>query len=96
MAQLHKKQTLSIPGAKAKPTKQPVDVPGPTPKKSSEGGRAKFALKCFVFVMSLALTVTTILGVLMALRYGGEPRTVWIVVALGTLFPAAVVLLTRH
>ena len=95
MAQLHKKQTLSVPAAKGKPARTPADLPASTPKKGSEGAGTKFALKCFVFMMSLALTLTTILGVLMALRYGGEPRTVWMVVALGTLFPIAVVLLTR-
>ena len=95
MAQLHKKQTLSVPAAKSKLAKSPADLPAATPRKSTEGVGSKFALKCFVFVMSLALMLTTILGVVMALRYGGEPRIVWMVVALGSLFPVAVVLTTR-
>jgi hypothetical protein len=95
MAQLHKKQTLSVPAAKSKQTKAPADSPTAAPKKDTEGAGAKLALKCFVFAMSLALMLTTILGVVMALRYGGKPRIVWMVVTLGTLFPIAVVLITR-
>jgi PepSY-associated TM helix. len=96
LAQLHKKQTLLIPAAKTKPPKiATADSQAPAVKKSSESLDARFALKCFVFVMSLALMLTTILGVVMALRFGGKPRTVWMVVAAGTLFPIAVVLVTR-
>jgi hypothetical protein len=99
MAQLHKKQTLSIPHAKNEATRAPVEAPDTSKqdatRKSSDRAGMKSALKYFVFVMSLALTLTTILGILIALRYGGESWIVWVVVILGTVFPLAVVLVTR-
>ncbi len=94
MAQLHKKQTLSIPAPKNKAQLTPVaETHVSAPKKSADDGATKFALKCFVFVMSIALMLSTILGIIMALRYGGDARIVWAAVFVGTLFPVAVVLL---
>ena len=61
--------------------------------KKSQDGTAKLALKCFVFLMSMALMLSTILGVIMALRYGGDTRIVWVVVLCGVLFPITVVML---
>lgn len=100
MAQLHKKQTLYLPAPKNKLQAVAADQQEGTPKKKSDsgtkksqGGSSKFALKCFVLAMSIALMLSTILGVIMALRYGGDARVVWGAVLLGVLFPIAVVML---
>lgn len=108
MAQLHKKQTFYLPAPKIKAQAASVADPqdgsakhhsGERKKKAaigtrnSEDGTAKFALKGFVFVMSIALMLSTILGVIMALRYGGDARVVWMVVLSGVLFPIAVTML---
>jgi hypothetical protein len=99
MAQLHKKQTLDIPPAKIRENKQSNAQLKPTsadalpavPKQNSDEDKTKFALKCFVFVMSFALMLPTILGMVMAFRYGGNPRVVWAVLLVGALFPVAIV-----
>ena len=101
MAQLHKKQTLNVPQPKTRENKEakaqlkPIaaDASPVAPKKNPDQEKSKFALKCFVFAMSISLMLTTILGVIMAFRYGGNPRVVCGVVLLGSLFPVAVVLL---
>ncbi|HWA93331.1 MAG TPA: hypothetical protein VG844_01930 [Terracidiphilus sp.] len=94
MAQLHKKQTAQIPPPKnrAQP-KKGDEAPAATAKQKTGNNGAKLALKWFVFVMSLALMLTTFLGVMMALRYGGSVRVVWAVVLFGVLFPVAIVLM---
>jgi hypothetical protein len=43
--------------------------------------------------MSVALMVTTFLGIIMALLYGGDWRIVSVTVLLGVLFPVAMTLL---
>jgi hypothetical protein len=94
LAQLHKKQTMAVPAPKAKAQSDASIAPhNNSSKEKSKELRSKFVLQCFVFVMSIALMVTTFLGILMALQYGGNPRTVWIVILFGCLFPAAVLLL---
>lgn len=101
MAQLHKKQTLYVPPPKIRENKEsraqlkPIatDPALVAPKKNPDDNKTKFALKCFVFVMSFGLMLSTILGVIMALRYGGDARMVWLTVLLGVLFPVAVVVL---
>ena len=96
MAQLHKKQTFTVPAPKRK---TPVavslvsDPPAASVKKSAGDGRTKFALKCFVFLMSMALMLSTLLGVVMALRFSKDARLIWAVVLCGVLFPVAVALL---
>jgi hypothetical protein len=94
MAQLHKKQTLVIPPPKSKaPGAAAGDMHTAPDKKPASDSTAKFALKCFVFAMSIGLVLSTLFGVVMALLYGGDSRIVWVVVLAGLLLPAAVMLL---
>ncbi len=101
MAQLHKKQTFNVPPPKIREKKddkgelKPIvaDESPVVPGKNPDGDKTRSALKYFVFVMSIAFILTTILGVVMALRYRGNPRVVWTVILIGTLFPVAVMLL---
>ena len=96
MAQLHKKQTLTIPAPKAKAPAAPAadthDAPAPD-KKPAAGNLSRFVLKCFVFAMSIGLILSTLLGIVMALLYGGDWRVVWAVVFAGAVLPAAILLL---
>lgn len=96
IAQLHKKQTMQIPAPKNK-SRVKATVPDPsadvTPKAAGENGRAKLALKSFVLVMSVALILTTVLGVVMAFRFGGNAGVVWAALLIGTLFPVAIAML---
>ena len=107
MAQLHKKQTFIVPPVKAKVKTESIADSAPISAKKvdvaenkvDEGAKksgndtSKFALKWFVFIMSIALMLSTVLGVVMALRYGGDARLVWAMIAFGTLFPLAVAVL---
>lgn len=92
MAQLHKKQSLVLPDPKPKKEKNRTDDPS-APKKQSKAPASKIALKVFVLAMSVALAVTTLLGILMALLYGGDWRVASVVVLLGIVFPIAVTVL---
>jgi len=94
MSQLHKKQTLSVPAPKTKAPKGPISDPPTDPiKKDTRDVKMKFVLKCFVFIMSIGLMLSTVLGVIMALRYGKDARLIWALVLVGFLFPVAVALL---
>ncbi|HEY4381990.1 MAG TPA: PepSY domain-containing protein [Acidobacteriaceae bacterium] len=94
MAQLHKKQTLALPSPKGKAQTVSAKEPGMLPsKKAPSHNTGKFVFKCFVFVMSIGLMFSTILGIAMALLYGGDSRTVWTAVFAGVLLPAALLLL---
>ena len=96
MAQLHKKQTLVIPQPKSKAsTATDADTRPVSDKKlaATADSTAKFALKFFVFVMSIGLMLSTLLGIVMALLYGGDYRVVWAIVLAGVALPVAVMLL---
>jgi hypothetical protein len=88
MAQIHKKQTMAVPAPKIKtPSSDSAGVPK---KKASI---AKLALQFFVVLMSAALLATTLLGIIMALMYGGDRRMTMLAIIAGTLFPVSVMLL---
>ncbi|HEY4050009.1 MAG TPA: hypothetical protein VGM27_24370, partial [Acidobacteriaceae bacterium] len=93
-AQIHKKQTLALPTPKPqKPiTETGDDRPIPA-KKVSKTPASKVVLQCFLVAMSVALIVTTFLGIIMALLYGGDWRIATVTVLLGILFPIAMTLL---
>jgi hypothetical protein len=96
MAQIHKKQTMSLPKEKTKPASPELDTrDAVAPKKASASASAKssWLFKCFVLVMSVGLMVTTLLGIYMAFRYGGSPLLVWGMLTAGTLLPAALLFL---
>jgi uncharacterized iron-regulated membrane protein len=92
MAQLHKKQTLSVPTPKTKtPTNGQGDVTvSPVKRKASTSKRA---LQFFVVLMSIALMATTFLGITMAFMYGGDRRMTVLALLAGTFFPISVILL---
>lgn len=94
IAQMHKKQTLVLPTPKhQKPVNDSGDDRAIPTKKASKTPRLKVTLQWFVVAMSLALVVTTFLGIIMALLYGGDWRVASVVVLLGILFPVAVAML---
>jgi hypothetical protein len=92
MAQIHKKQTLVVTASKIKtPTNDPAAAHGSSAKKKAPVGR--LALQVFVVLMSVALMATTILGMIMAFMYGGDPRITALALVAGILFPISVMLL---
>jgi hypothetical protein len=92
MAQLHKKQTLSLAKEKSK-LKQADSVPDDPAvhKKADLPRKSALPLKCFVVVMSVGLIVTTLLGIYMAFRFGVSPWLIWGLLAAGTLLPVAMI-----
>lgn len=50
-------------------------------------------LMIFVFVMAVSFVITTVLGVIMALRQGGSRRAAYYCLAFGVAFPVALVLI---
>lgn len=92
MAQLHKKQTLSLTKEKSKPAKSDPSDPV-SPKKNGQPQKSALPLKCFVLVMSLGLIATTILGIYMAFRFGEHPGLIWGMLIGGTLLPIAMIFL---
>lgn len=94
MAQLHKKQTFVLPAPKPKAAVGSPQDSRPAPEKKPAGTKASvLVLKCFVFVMSIGLALSTLLGIAMAFFYGGDARVVWAVVLAGIVLPIAVTLL---
>lgn len=94
MAQLHKKQTLALPAPKAqKPAKDSGDTRSTTVKKSPKVSGERLVMQCFVVAMSIALMMTTLLGIVMALLYGRKRWIACVVVSCGIFFPIAVALL---
>ena len=96
MAQIHKKQTTSLPKEKTKPASPEADGREAAATKKAPAsalGKSSLPFKSFVVVMSAGLMVTTLLGVYMAFRYGGNQRLVWGVLIAGTLLPAALLFL---
>ncbi len=59
----------------------------------SGGGLSSFSLKVFVLVMSGGFVVMTILGVVMAVKYGRSRRAVFYSLAFGVMFPLILVLI---
>ena len=53
----------------------------------SGGGLSSFTLKIFVLIMTVSFIVMTILGVVMALKYGRSRRAVYCCIAFGVTFP---------
>lgn len=94
MAQIHKKQTMSLPKAKSKPT-QPDPAPGDPAirNKPAQPVESSLPLKCFVLAMSIGLIATTLLGIYMAFRFGGDQRIIWAMLAGGTVLPIAMMVL---
>jgi hypothetical protein len=58
----------------------------------SGGGLSSFSLKVFVLVMTVSFIVTTILGVVMAVKFGHSRRAVFYCLVTGVLFPLVLIL----
>lgn len=87
LAQLHKKQTAQIrqrPPAPPQGRREERETPRPKPPQPL----STTLLKWFVFVMSLGLITTSLLGVYMAFQYNRDRRMIWALLALGTVIPA--------
>lgn len=94
MAQLHKKQTLSLLAPKAKAQGISAKDASISPANKAAGNNTgKFVLKCFVFAMSVGLIFSTLFGIVMALLYGGDKRLVCVAVLAGVLLPVTIILL---
>jgi hypothetical protein len=50
-------------------------------------------LRCFIVVMALAFIVTTILGIMMAVKYGRNRRAAYYCLGLGVAFPLLLILI---
>ena len=59
----------------------------------SGGGLSSFSLKIFVLFMTVSFIVMTILGVVMAVKYGRSRRAVYYCLAFGVIFPLALILI---
>jgi len=49
----------------------------------------------FVLIMAVCLIITTILGVIMAIKYGRNRRAAYYCLAIGVVFPLVLILLGR-
>ncbi len=55
------------------------------------GGLSSYSLKAFVLIMTVSFIVMTILGVVMAVKYGQSRRAVYGCLAFGVIFPLALI-----
>jgi hypothetical protein len=93
MAQLHKKQTYSLPPAKSKSTELVSESRSAKPQQQiAKTHQASLPLKFFVAVMSIGMIVTALLGIYMAFLYGGDRRVIWGLLILGAVMPMAMLL----
>jgi hypothetical protein len=94
LAQIHKDQSFVMPKEKAKTAPADADtVEKSVPKKAPKHDKSTLPFKCFVLVMTIGLMVSTLLGIYMAFRYGGDWRLVWGMLIAGTVLPMAIMLL---
>jgi hypothetical protein len=59
----------------------------------SGGGLSGLLLMLFVLIMALGFVITTVLGVVMAIKHGGSRRAAYCCLAFGIAFPLALVLI---
>ena len=86
LAQIHKKQTIQIrqkPPAPPQGRRNEREIPRPKPQQPL----STTLLKWFVFLMSLGLVTTSLLGVYMAFQYNRDRRVIWALLVLGTVMP---------
>ena len=94
MAQIHKKQDMRLPKEKSKPKQDESTAADlATRKKAAPPRESTLPFKCFVLVMSAGLMATTLLGIYMAFRLGGDRRLIWGMLLGGTLLPIAMLFL---
>ena len=93
--QLHKKQTLTM--RPRKPERKPAESDAARPREAPpeappQPGASTLLLKVFVFIMSLGLIVTSILGIYMAFKLHRDHRLTWGLLIAGTILPVLFVL----
>ena len=59
----------------------------------SGGGLSSFSLKVFVLIMTVSFIIMTILGIVMAVKYGRSRWVVYGCLVFGVLFPLVLVLI---
>jgi len=59
----------------------------------SGGGLSSLPLKVFALIMAVSFVVMTVLGVVMALKYGQSRRAVYGCLAFGVIFPLVFILI---
>lgn len=105
MAAIHKNQRLlqerreaAPPQAEAQSKKPPAEAEAAQDEEAQEEkpqgerenqGPSPLPLKIFVTLMSVGLIVTTLLGIWMAFKYSRDKRIVWVLLAVGTFLPVA-------
>ena len=57
----------------------------------NSSGLTSDLLRIFVIVMAVSFAITTVLGVVMAIKHGGSRRTAYYYLAFGAAFPLALV-----
>lgn len=60
-------------------------------KNGNEWG--SFPLRLFVLAMAIAFIITTVLGIVMAIRFGRSRKAAYLCLAIGTIVPVALVLM---
>ena len=58
-------------------------------------GLSSSGMKFFVLLMALAFIITTILGIVLAVKYDRSRRAAWICLALGVVIPMALIIFCR-
>ncbi len=98
LAQLHKKQTLTLAEKKAPPqeTNRPVahevNRPAVQPPKPPSQPTSTLLMKWFTFLMALGLVTTTFLGIYMSFKYNRDRRVVWGLLIAGAVLPTVIAL----
>lgn len=86
-------EVMSAPKKKAKTAPADSDSVDKVPKKAPKSEKSNLPLKCFVLTMSIGLIVSTLLGIYMGFRYGGDWRLVWGMLIAGTVLPGTMMFL---
>ena len=98
LAQLHKKQTLTIPQRKPAPPTASRSGARPENRPDAEANRppaqplTTLLMKWFTFIMAIGLVVTTVLGLYMSFKFNRDRRVVWGLLVGGTLLPLVIAL----
>lgn len=95
LGRLHKDQVFAVaPPKRARPPQAAGKPGGPArPEAREPVNQAKLALQWFAIATGATLTVSTLLGLWMALAYNGRKGLMWLLLAAGVAAPVAMILL---